>query len=66
MPSELAGDCQLIPLCRARGQAIARIDEREQRLELMIPILPPPPDMQREIYLGVGGFVQCQSATDAA
>src|SRR5690606_17739604 len=29
----------------------------EQRLQLMIPILPPPPHMQREVDLGVGGFV---------
>ena len=41
---------------RLRRQHIARIDEGEQGLKLVIPVLPPPADMQREVDLGVGGF----------
>ena len=36
-----------------RRQHIARIDEGEQRFQLVIPILAPPADMQREVDLGV-------------
>jgi hypothetical protein len=39
-----------------RRQHIARIDEGEQGLKLVIPVLPPPADMQREVDLGIGGF----------
>ena len=38
------------------GQNVARFDEREQRFELVIAILAPLADMQREIDLGVSGF----------
>ena len=37
-------------------QHITRIDEGEQRLKLVIAILPPPANMQRQVDLGICGF----------
>jgi hypothetical protein len=41
---------------RLRRQHIASIDEGEEGLKLVMPILSPPADMQREVDLGVGSF----------
>ena len=41
---------------RLRAEHITRINKGEERLKLVIPILPPPANMQREVDLGVGGF----------
>jgi hypothetical protein len=50
---------------RRGAQHIARIDEGEQRLKLVIPIRPPSADMQREVDLGVGDLVHfVQSASE--
>ena len=53
----------VVLLGHTRGKHIACINEGEERLELMIAILPPPADMQREVDLGVGGFSDGQSWT---
>ena len=56
LTGKFANHPQLVARRRAGRQPIARIDKREQRLELVIPVLPPPPDVQRKVDLGPGGF----------
>ena len=53
---ELAQCINAILLGNTRGQHIAIIDKGEQRLQLVIAILAPLADMQREVDLGIGGF----------
>ena len=40
------------------AQRIPAIDKGEQAFKIMIAILAPPPDVQREVDLGIGGFGQ--------
>jgi len=60
---ELAHDRHGI-LRRASGcQHVPRIDEGEQRLELMIAIVPPPANMQCQVDLGIRGFDMSHATT---
>lgn len=43
---------------RFGAQDITAIDECEQALDIVIAVLAPPPDVQREIDLGISGFGQ--------
>ena len=43
----------------ARRQLVSHIDEGEQRLDVVVAVLPPPPNMQREVDLGEGDFGDC-------
>ena len=60
-PRKLAQRGDAVLRGRLSRQHIARIDKGEQGLKLVIPVLPPPADMQREVDLGVGGFGEGQS-----
>ena len=57
-PSTVAAPRFDVFLRLPRSEFIPRIDKGKERFQLMIPILPPPPDVQGEIDLGVGGFFQ--------
>ena len=47
---------QALRIVDAMSPCVAMIDEGEQRFQLVIPILAPLADMQREVDLGVGGL----------
>jgi len=54
---EFAKHMHLVEHRIARRQPVPGVDEGEQGFELMIAIPPPRADMQREVELGIGGFV---------
>src|SRR5690606_41188692 len=68
---ELVNGCFLhVPLAHPRlpsfptrrSSDLPPIDKREQRLDLVISVIPPLPNMQRQVDLGIGGLGERQSA----
>jgi len=59
---KLADNLQSVRVGRRSTQHIAMLAKGEQRLQLMIAILTPLADMQREVELGVGDLFHWASA----